>query len=106
MTIDLREKTTLNEAHDAQAGEISRRELLGKGTALIGVAVTAAALGPAAAAELTPNADKANRPLDLKGAATLPNLDPPIVQVSAVAEPFLYTVSTSLLVPPTTAADE
>ena len=68
---------------NGQACEMSRRDLLGTAAALMGAAVTAAALEPpAAAAEANPTT-RADRGLDVKGAklAPLPNFDPPVVQV-------------------------
>ncbi len=68
---------------NGQACEMSRRDLLGTAAALMGAAVTAAALEPPAAAAETNPTTRADRGLDVKGAklAPLPNFDPPVVQV-------------------------
>jgi para-nitrobenzyl esterase len=69
---------------DVQDGEMSRRELLGKAAALMGAAVTGAALQPAtASAEVNSTTPRADEGLDVEGAkpAALPNFDPPVVQV-------------------------
>ncbi len=71
---------------DAQATEMSRRELLGRGAALMGAAVAGAALpSPIAAAEIRPNITTLDQRLDIKGAklSALPNFDPPVVQVQS-----------------------
>jgi len=71
---------------DAQATEMSRRELLGRGAALMGAAVAGAALpSPIAAAEICPNITTLDQRLDIKGAklSALPNFDPPVVQVQS-----------------------
>lgn len=69
---------------DVQAEEMSRREMLGKGAALMGAAVAGLALHPATASgEIAPKAILEDKRLDVKSAnaAALPNMDPPIVQV-------------------------
>jgi len=73
-----------NQRSDRQAEEMSRRELLGKGAALMGAAVAGMALGPATASgEINPEG-AAGKQFDVKGAsAMLPNLDPPVAQVAA-----------------------
>jgi para-nitrobenzyl esterase len=71
---------------DTQVTEMSRRELLGRGAALMGAAVAGAALpSPVAAAEIRPNITPADQRLAIKGAkpSALPNLDPPVVQVQS-----------------------
>ena len=71
---------------DTQATEMSRRELLGRGAALMGAAVAGAALpSPIATAESRPNISALDQRLDIKGAklSALPNLDPPVVQVQS-----------------------
>ncbi len=70
---------------DAQAIEMSRRELLGRGAALMGAVVAGAALpSPIAAAEIRPDI-KLDQRLDIEDAkpSALPNFDPPVVQVQS-----------------------
>jgi para-nitrobenzyl esterase len=84
MKIDAMGEVMFKKLSEVRAGEISRRELLGKGAGLMGAAVAGAALGPAiASAEMNPSATSAGRWLDVKGAepGALPNFDPPVVQV-------------------------
>jgi para-nitrobenzyl esterase len=64
--------------------DLSRRELLGKGAALMGAAVAGLALEPAtAAAEMHVKNSAVGLRLDTKGTMpeALPNLNPPVVQV-------------------------
>jgi para-nitrobenzyl esterase len=84
MKIDARGEAMFKKLIEVRAGEMSRRELLGKGAGLMGAAVAGAALGPAiASAEMNPSAVRAGRLLDAKdgGTGALPNFDPPVVQV-------------------------
>ena len=77
----------VNKLFDAHVEGLSRRDLLGKGAALMGAAVAGAALHPAAAlADTNPKAAAAPaKPAEGKPAssATLPNFNPPVVQVEA-----------------------
>jgi para-nitrobenzyl esterase len=73
-----------NRSLDVQADEMSRRELLGKGTVLMGAAVAGLALQPATVSAENAHANAAGKPLDAKSATTaLPNLNPPVVQVQS-----------------------
>jgi hypothetical protein len=63
---------------DAQATEMSRRELPGRGAALVGAAVAGVALPPSiAAAQTHANITVPDKRLDIKGAkpSALPNFD-------------------------------
>jgi para-nitrobenzyl esterase len=73
-----------NRSVGVQAEEMSRRELLGKGAALVGAAAAGLALQPATAAgEMHPHTSAADLRLDAKDVtpAALPNFDPPVIQV-------------------------
>ena len=73
-----------NKSLELQIDEMSRRELLGKGAALMGAVAAGLALESApASAEMRPKDNAAGNRLDMKGATpgALPNLDPPVVQV-------------------------
>jgi para-nitrobenzyl esterase len=75
-----------DKSSDQQVTEISRRELLNRGAALMGAAVAVVALpSPTAAAEIRPSLITRDQRLDMKGAKTsvLPNFDPPVVQVQS-----------------------
>lgn len=71
---------------DVTVEEMSRRELLGKGAALMGVAVAGLALQPGTAlSEINPSVPVSGKQFDVgSGAApgASPNLDPPVVQVA------------------------
>jgi para-nitrobenzyl esterase len=71
---------------DTRATEMSRRELLGRGAALMGAAVAGATLpSPIAAADIRAYTTAPNQHFDAEGAkpSALPNFDPPVVQGQA-----------------------